>query len=70
MQTIIIIINGMPQPEPLITSSSPAPQRPPDDARQFDSRSLFGGASELLIRHNGALYRLRVTRAGKLILTK
>jgi len=70
LQTIIIIINGMSQPEPLSTSSAPAPQRPPADARQLDSRSLFGAARELLIQHNGALYRLRLTRAGKLILTK
>ena len=60
----------MPQPEPHSTSPSPAPQRPPADARQLDSQSLFGAARELLIRHNGALYRLRMTRAGKLILTK
>ena len=58
------------QPEPLSTAAPPASQRPPADARQLDSRSLFGTARELLIRHNGVLYRLRVTRAGKLILTK
>jgi len=60
----------MSQPEPLSTAPPPAPQRPPADARQLDSRSLFGAARELLIQHNGALYRLRMTRAGKLILTK
>jgi hemin uptake protein HemP len=38
--------------------------------RQLDSQMLFGAARELLIRHNGAVYRLRMTRAGKLILTK
>ena len=38
--------------------------------RQLDSQMLFCGARELLIRHNGAVYRLRMTRAGKLILTK
>ena len=68
---IIIIINAMPQPEPLSTPAPPATARAPASGmRQFDSRSLFGAARELLIRHNGALYRLRVTRAGKLILTK
>jgi len=70
MQTIIIIINGMSQPEPLGTSHPPAPLRAPGDTRQLDSQTLFGAARELLIRHNGALYRLRMTRAGKLILTK
>ncbi len=38
--------------------------------RELDSRDLLGGARELLIRHNGENYRLRVTRLGKLILTK
>ena len=70
MQTIIIIINDMSQPEPLGTSHSPAPVRTADDTRQLDSQVLFGAARELLIQHNGALYRLRMTRAGKLILTK
>jgi hemin uptake protein HemP len=40
------------------------------DNRQLDSRELFGKERELLIHHNGELYRLRLTRAGKLILTK
>jgi hemin uptake protein HemP len=38
--------------------------------RQFDSRSLFGGAQEVRIEHYGQEYRLRQTRNGKLILTK
>ncbi len=38
--------------------------------RELDSHDLLGGARELLIRHNGESYRLRVTRLGKLILTK
>jgi hemin uptake protein HemP len=36
----------------------------------LDSRSLFGGRSELVINHGGEEYRLRLTRQGKLILTK
>jgi len=31
---------------------------------------LFQGGQEVLIRHNGEDYRLRITRNGKLILTK
>jgi hemin uptake protein HemP len=31
---------------------------------------LFKNAQEVLIRHNGELYRLRITRNDKLILTK
>ncbi|MDE0853555.1 MAG: hemin uptake protein HemP [Nevskia sp.] len=38
--------------------------------RQFDSRALLGVMREALILHRGEIYRLRQTRAGKLILTK
>ncbi len=38
--------------------------------RVIESRDLFGEANEIGIMHEGALYRLRVTRAGKLILNK
>lgn len=38
--------------------------------RTVTSAALMGGARELLIEHGGALYRLRVTAQGKLILTK
>lgn len=34
------------------------------------SRSLLGGASTLIIEHQGMHYTLRATRNGKLILTK
>ena len=34
-----------------------------------DSRNLLPGGGELLIRHEGRVYRLRRTRLGKLILT-
>ncbi len=37
---------------------------------EWSSLDLFKGAKELLIRHNGADYRLRITAANKLILTK
>jgi hemin uptake protein HemP len=33
------------------------------------SRELLGGATELIIEHEGREYRLRVTQNGKLILT-
>jgi hemin uptake protein HemP len=38
--------------------------------RQVSSEALLQGAQELLIEHQGALYRLRLTSLGKLILTK
>jgi len=38
--------------------------------RVIDSRTLFGPAREIRINHNGESYSLRMTRLGKLILTK
>ncbi|HMO47987.1 MAG TPA: hemin uptake protein HemP [Rubrivivax sp.] len=38
--------------------------------RAVRSETLLGGAPELHIEHRGALYRLRLTSLGKLILTK
>lgn len=36
----------------------------------LDSEALFNGLQTVLIMHNGEIYRLQQTRAGKLILTK
>lgn len=38
--------------------------------RVFASEELFEGATEIGIRHEGAHYRLKITRQGKLILNK
>lgn len=38
-------------------------------ARRVRSETLLGGASMLVIEHNGREYWLRVTASGKLILT-
>ncbi|CAJ0802893.1 hypothetical protein LMG19083_03793 [Ralstonia psammae] len=40
------------------------------NTRVMTSQQLFAGQNAVTIRHNGALYTLRVTRFGKLILTK
>jgi hemin uptake protein HemP len=45
------------------TGGEPAP-------REIDSRILFGAGRVVTIRHGRERYTLRVTRAGKLILTK
>jgi hemin uptake protein HemP len=37
---------------------------------RLDSRSLFRDGREVVIAHDGAEYRLRLTASGKLILTK
>lgn len=36
----------------------------------FSSSELFAGGSEIRIMHDQALYRLKITRQGKLILNK
>ena len=38
--------------------------------RVFTTVELFGDHEEIVLLHNGAPYRLRVTRQDKLILTK
>ena len=38
--------------------------------KTLKSQDLFQGARELGIDHHGALYRLKITRQGKLILNK
>jgi hemin uptake protein HemP len=43
---------------------------PPRDLKRLSSEELIGPAREVLIRHAGFDYRLRITRLGKLILTK
>ncbi|MBX3619798.1 MAG: hemin uptake protein HemP [Rhizobacter sp.] len=43
---------------------------PPDGVPRISSAQLLRGAQEVLIEHRGALYRLRETALGKLILTK
>lgn len=39
-------------------------------ARTLFSATVFEGETEIGIDHHGELYRLRITRQGKLILTK
>lgn len=36
----------------------------------FDSTALFGRQTEIGIAHAGEVYRLRITRQGKLVLNK
>jgi len=64
---------------PLRIAAAEAPARPagtldvPRDvcgARSVSSELLLQGARELVIRHQGGQYHLRLTRNDKLILTK
>ena len=50
--------------------SPESPAEPPPPKRVIRSAELFGEAREIVIRHEGEEYRLRITRNGKLILTK
>jgi hemin uptake protein HemP len=40
------------------------------DPVQYDTKTLFGKARIVLIEHAGQVYRLMITRQGKLILNK
>jgi hemin uptake protein HemP len=55
--------------EPTSGSSSNNPA-PTDSPRVITTEELFAGTRELLIQHGDQQYRLRITAAGKLILTK
>jgi hemin uptake protein HemP len=51
----------------------PTPERqvpPPVNPRRVAVSDLLGGADVVILMHNGQEYRLRLTRANKLILTK
>ena len=41
-----------------------------EELEVVDASSLFGSSREIGIRHAGSLYRLKITRQGKLILNK
>ena len=40
------------------------------DQKVLESETLFQGRNEIIIRHQGADYRMKITRQGKLILNK
>ena len=49
-----------------VNSHDAKPSGPP----QVEARALFNGQREVNIRFRGEIYRLRITRNDKLILTK
>ncbi|MFG6447021.1 hemin uptake protein HemP [Roseateles sp. BYS180W] len=62
---------------PAVGSLAAAPSTHPHERapslapkRRLSSETLLGGEREIEIEHSGALYRLRLTSLGKLILTK
>lgn len=68
--------NGPGSPPPVSPATPPAPpaREPPAPPAGhppvIDVRTLFAGSSELRLLHCGMEYRLRITKQGKLILTK
>ena len=55
---------------PVLAPLAEAPVRREIARRQLTSEQLFAGLSEIEIQHGEAIYRLRRTSLGKLILTK
>lgn len=54
-----------------VWTSAPTRSAEPGRAiRSFDTAELFGPDAEIEITHKDAVYRLKITRAGKLILNK
>jgi hemin uptake protein HemP len=51
-----------------LLGDAPEPHLPSPDC--IPATLLFRGRQEILIGHHGETYRLRITRNGKLILTK
>ncbi len=56
--------------KPAMSEVEPRQTAPASGPRRVDSSTLFRDARELLIVHRGQEYRLRITKAHKLILTK
>lgn len=56
--------------QPCSAAESGSDRAAPVEERAIASHELFEGAREVMIEHQHAKYRLRITRQGKLILTK
>ncbi len=65
--------SGGMQTEPTAADDSNRPEQDPpanDAPRILQAEELFAGRREVWIQHGDQRYRLRITAAGKLILTK
>lgn len=69
MRIILICKNFDMNSQTTAAQEHPAPQRP-EEARRVQLADLMGPARVLEIEHEGQIYRLSLTRQGKLILTK
>jgi len=67
MSTTGTLTLSRPLQPPMLTSIEAAPAAA---VRRISSQRLLAGERELVIQHLGSEYHLRLTRNGKLILTK
>jgi len=66
-------MNFQAKPSRMIAEKPPIQPVPPVAAQQIrmvESTDIFRGQTEIMIRHEGAVYRMKITRQGKLILNK
>ncbi|MCK4623834.1 MAG: hemin uptake protein HemP [Phycisphaerae bacterium] len=63
-------MNGSSQQDTGQAGGDRGTDRPAEAAPVIDSQNLFTHGQEITIRHGQELYRLRITRNDKLILTK
>lgn len=59
-----------PIPMPHRSADKRSAPEPSGEPAVIDSARLLAGRNEIRIRHEGQVYRLRVTKNGKLILNK
>ena len=69
-QTERLAARREPPPRPTVVIAAPPPARCRTSVRCHDARLLTEGGNEAEIRLDGVRYVLRITRQGKLILTK
>lgn len=50
--------------------TQPEPDRPAEELPRFRARDIVGSSGRAEIELDGQIYELRITRSGKLILTK
>ena len=50
--------------------TSPAQNTAAPQLRIVESTDIFRGQTEIMIKHEGVIYRMKITRQGKLILNK
>ncbi len=60
--------DALPGSAPNAQAAPPSPTAPAPEI--IEASQLLRGANEVIIRHAGQTYRLRVTRANKLLLIK